>query len=212
MSQTSRVTLRIAAWSFCSLFTCLLATSAAQDKPPVGTTGGMSAEEKAMMDAMLKASTPGANHELLASMAGDWTFTTKMWTDPAAPPTESTGTASYTTLLGGRFIQGEYRGNMMGMPFEGLGITGYDNVSQQFQASWIDNMGTMLMYMTGHYDPSAKSFTFTGQMDDFMKPGTKVKVREVIRVPSSDSQVMEWYEVRGGKETKTMEITYTRKQ
>jgi hypothetical protein len=98
----------------------------------------------------------------------------------------------------------------MGMPFEGLGLMGYDNTSGRFQTSWVDNMGTMIMYMTGQYDPAAKSITYTGQMDDIVKPGTKVNVRQVIRLVSHDSHVMEWYETRDGKEAKIMEITYSR--
>ncbi len=212
MSLTFRLARRLAFVMLASLFMWLIVatTATAQDKPPVGTAGTMSAEEKAMMDAMVKAGTPGPNQQMLASIAGDWTFKARMQMSPSTPPTESTGTVSYTTLFGGRYVQGQYRGDMMGMPFEGLGLMGYDNTSGRFQASWIDNMDTMIMYMTGQYDPVAKTITYTGQMDDIVKPGTKVNVREVIRLVSPDSHVMEWYETRNGKETKTMEIVYSR--
>lgn len=50
-------------------------------------------------------------------------------------------------------------------------------------------------------------------MDDVIKPGTKTKLRETHRVVDNDSHVMEWYETRaGGKEAKTMEISYRRKK
>lgn len=212
MSPASRFARRLTAPVLGALVTCLLVSAAAtaQDKPPVGTAGGMSAEEKAMMDAMMKAGTPGPNHQMLASIAGDWTYKARMWMNPTAPPTESTGTVSYTSLFGGRYVQGQYRGDMMGMPFEGLGLMGYDNTTGRFQASWIDSMDTMIMYMTGQYDPVAKTITYTGQMDDIVKPGTKVNVRQVIRLVSPDSHVMEWYETRNGREAKTMEIVYNR--
>jgi len=195
-----------------SLVLVLAAATAAAQEPPVGTAGGMSAEEKAMWDAMMKASTPGPNHEKLTSLAGEWTFKNKMWMKPSEPPTESTGSVNYKELLGGWFIQGEYRGDMMGMAFAGIGIMGYDNNNQQFQSSWIDNFGTAIMFMTGSYDASSGSITFKGEVDDPMKPGTKVKVREVVRIDSPDSHTMEMYETRDGKETKTMEIVYTRKR
>ena len=150
MIWTSRVARYAVCW-FATVAVCLLvsASAFAQDKPPVGTSGGMSPEEKAMMDAMVKAATPGPNHQLLASVAGDWAFKSRMWMKPSAPPSESTGTVSYTTQLGGRFVEGMYRGEMMGMPFEGRGLMGYDNVSGQFQSTWADNMGTTIMLMTG---------------------------------------------------------------
>lgn len=213
MFRSPRFARRLAACVLQSVLLALLValTAAAQDKPPVGTAGSMSAEEKAMMEAMVKAATPGPNHQLLASVAGDWTFKSRMWMNPSAPPTESTGTVNYSTLFGGRYVEGQYRGDMMGMAFEGRGLMGYDNVTGQFQATWVDNMGTMIMFMTGTYDPAAKTLTYTGQMDDVMKPGTKVAIREVVRLTSPDAHVMEWYETRNGKETKTMEIAYTRK-
>jgi hypothetical protein len=64
MSRTPRFARFVAARVLLPLFVCLLVTVAvaAQDKP-VGTAGAMSAEAKAMMDAMEKAATPGANHE-----------------------------------------------------------------------------------------------------------------------------------------------------
>jgi Protein of unknown function (DUF1579) len=39
-----------------------------------------------------------------------------------------------------------------------------------------------------------------------------VPVREVIKVTDKNHHVFEWYENRGGQETKTMEIDYTRKK
>ena len=38
----------------------------------------------------------------------------------------------------------------------------------------------------------------------------QVNVRQVIRLVSHDSHVMEWYETRDGKEAKIMEIAYSR--
>jgi hypothetical protein len=165
-----------------------------------------------MMEAWQKAATPGANHKLLASLTGTWTFTTKMWMQPGAPPDISTGSAVYTPLMDGRFIQGDYKGTFGGMAFQGLGLTGYDNVAKHFTATWADNMGTSIMLMTGHYDPATQTFTYKGVMDDMMKPGSRVKVRQVVKVQGPDSHTMEWYETRGGKETKTMEIAYTRQK
>ncbi len=203
-----RLTASVLASLLVSMIVC--AVAAAQDKPPVGTAGSMSAGEKAMMDAMAKAATPGPNHEMLASIVGDWTYTSRMWMNPGASPTESKGTVTYTALLGGRFVQGQYRGDMMGMPFEGLGLMGYDNTAGQFQASWVDNMGTSITYLTGQYDAANKTYTFTGQEDDPVNPGAKINVREVVRVVSPDSHVMEWYETRNGREVKMMEVSYSR--
>jgi len=39
----------------------------------------------------------------------------------------------------------------MGMPFEGMGLDGYDNASKEYISIWIDNMGTGIMYMKGKW-------------------------------------------------------------
>ncbi len=176
----------------------------AQEKP------AMSKEDQAMMEAMMKAATPGPNHKVLASMVGDWSFVMKMWMDPSAPPDETKGTVSNRSLLGGRYVQGEFKAPVMGMPFEGIAVNGYDNVTQQFVSTWLDNMSTGIMFMTGSYDPATKSLTYLGEMADPTNPSIKVKSREVIRLVNDNQHVMEMYETRGAKETKTMEVTYTR--
>ncbi|PYQ47537.1 MAG: hypothetical protein DMF59_18605, partial [Acidobacteria bacterium] len=45
----------------------------------------MSAEEKAQMEAMMKAGTPGEAHQKLASMIGTWDVEVKMYPQPGAP-------------------------------------------------------------------------------------------------------------------------------
>jgi Protein of unknown function (DUF1579) len=99
-----------------------------------------------------------------------------------------------------------------GMPFEGFGVTAYDNVTRRFMSAWIDNFSTGIMFLTGKYNPTTKATTLVGDVDGPMMPGTKVKVREVIRLVDANKHVMEMYEVRGGKDVKTIEIVYTRRQ
>ena len=192
----------------CALVPCL---AFAQDKPGQQAPP-MSAEQQAMMAAFERAMTPGPEHKMLEAMAGEWTYTSKMWMDPAAPLQESSGTSSFKSILGGRFVQHEHRGVMMGMPFEGIGVNGYDNLKMKFVSTWMDNMGTMIVMSTGTFDPATKTFTYTGEMDNPMLPGTTLKFRETLRAPDADTAHMDWYELRGGKEAKTMEIAYKRKK
>ncbi len=170
----------------------------------------MSKEQMAMMEAMTKAMTPGANHQLLSSFAGNWMFTTRMWTNPSAPPTESNGTATYESIMGGRYVRSTAKAMMMGMPFEGGGIDGFDNVTGQFVSTWIDNFGTGITTFSGKYDPATKTITYSGEMADMTKPMSKVRIRQTLRIVDDDHHEMSWYETRNGKEAKTMEIVFTR--
>src|SRR5262249_52979692 len=82
--------------------------------------------EDQMMAEMMKLATPGPYHEMLKKFAGSWKTETKMWMGPGEPQV-SEGTAEASMILGGRFLKQEAKGNFMGQPFEGFGLTGYDN-------------------------------------------------------------------------------------
>ncbi len=87
---------------------------------------------QAMMEVYNKLGTPGAPHKVLARMAGSWNTKTKSWTEPNKPPVESSGTCEQKMLLGGRFLQQEFTGDMMGSMFTGIGVTGYDNHTKKY--------------------------------------------------------------------------------
>ncbi|MBA3556753.1 MAG: DUF1579 family protein, partial [Gemmatimonadales bacterium] len=112
----------------------------------------MSAEEQAMMQKWAEYATPGEPHQRLASMAGDWTWTSKWWMAPDAPPEESSGTTSSSMAMDGRYLMENYEGSMMGQPFKGHAITGFDNFRDEYVSTWIDNMGTGMMTSRGTYD------------------------------------------------------------
>ncbi len=125
-----------------SLALALASTPVARAQQAQGQQPAMSAEQRAMMETWAKAMAVGENHQRLARMAGDWDMTTKAWMAPGQPPTESKGTVTNTMLLGGRVLQSQQRGVMMGQPFEGVGLTGYDNVTGRHWTTWLDNMST----------------------------------------------------------------------
>jgi hypothetical protein len=161
------------------------------------------------MKAMMAAATPGETHKMLAKSAGNWTASLTMWMQPGAPPTTSTASATNEVIMDGRYLRQKASGNVMGMPFQGEGITGYDNVKKQFVNSWVDNMGTGIMSMTGTWDAATKSIVYTGSMADPMT-GKDTPFREVWRFVDDNHQVMEMYYSADGKEFKSMEIKYTR--
>lgn len=171
------------------------------------------------MAKMMELAKPGENHKLLASMAGTWSYTVKMWMDPKAPPSEAKGTATRKPVMDGRYFISEHSGKfqmpgsdgkMKDMNFKGMAIEGYDNVKNKFVSAWIDNMGTMIMTSEGTYDAASKTFTYNAQCE--VLPGMPMKIREVLKVVDNDHHALEWYEDRGQGEVKTMEISYTRKK
>lgn len=180
----------------------------AQDKPKEPASPPMGGPE---MEAMMKAMSPGENHKHLGWYVGDWTFTNRMWMDPSQPPTESTGTMKGELILGGRYAQMTWQGNFFGMPFEGRGTEGYDNLTKKYVSSWVDNMGTGILYSTGTCEDGGKKCTMKGDMVDPVtgKPGY---MRSVVTWTDQNSFKTEMFGAGGdGKEVKMMEIVAKRK-
>jgi hypothetical protein len=169
----------------------------------------MTAEQMAMMQAMVKAGTPGPQHEQLKMLAGKFDADVTMQMDPSAPPMTSKGTENNEMLFDGRYLKQDFAGEMMGQPFKGMGITGFDNQKQKFFMTWIDSMSTMIMMADGSADDSGKVITFKGECEC---PGTKEKMqmRQVVTIQDKDHHTYESYQTKDGKEAKVMEIKYTR--
>ena len=169
----------------------------------------MTPEQKAEMEAYMKAGTPGIQHEWLASTAGTYTISVKSWSESSGPAMEEAGTATRKMMLDGRVIAEDVNSTMMGTPFTGHGLMGYDNVSGKYWSTWTDSMSTGIMVNEGSCD-ARKACTFTGSWNDPIKKGP-VKARMTTRWTSPTTQVFEMYGPgKDGKEMKMMEITYTK--
>jgi uncharacterized protein DUF1579 len=187
---------------------CLVVSSSvvAQKEPK------MSAEEKAMMEAMEKAVAPGPEHKLLNGTVGTWNTVVKFYPAPGAPAYESTGVSKNQMILGGRYLEQRFKGNSMGKPFEGIGYTGYDKVRKQYVGTWIDSMSTGVMMSTGTEENGGKNWSYVSTMDDPMS-GQSYPVTQKMTIVDKNKHVFEmWSPARDGSTYKSMEITYTRKK
>lgn len=155
--------------------------------------------------------TPSKAHEMLTKDTGIWHSELTFWSPDSPEPMKSTATATYKMILGGKYQEGTFSGDMMGMPFEGKGIVAYDNAKEEFISTWIDNMGTGMFISRGKYDETSKTLTLLGTMVD---PVTKKEkqVKEIVTYIDNDNQKMEMFDVENGKEFKSMEIVSKRKK
>jgi len=174
--------------------------------PAFSQSDSEAAAQKAWMDYM----TPGSAHQMLAKSNGEWTEEMTMWMAPGAEPVKSTAKAVNKMILGGRYQHSTHTGNVMGMPFEGIGITGFDNIKKVYQSSWVDNMGTGIMYAEGKWDDASKSIEFKGTSVD-PSNGNEIKIRQVMKIVDDKTETMEMFITADGKEFKSMEIKMTRK-
>jgi hypothetical protein len=170
------------------------------------------ARHQAEMEAMMKAATPGDAHKKMTPMAGTFNADVKMWMQPGAPPAAGAGVSENTWALDGRFLQQNFTGTFMGMPFTGVGYTGYDNIKKKYIGSWMDNMSTSMMVSSGTANADGKSYTFTSSMDDPMT-GKSSPVKETLTVVDADHHMLEmWGPGPDGNMFKMMEIDYSRKK
>ncbi len=176
---------------------------------PKGTPpADMSAMDSAEMEAMMKAGMPGPMHEWMGKFVGSWDASCKMWMKPGAPMMESKGTMT-TDMMFGKYAHSMYKGDMMGQPFEGAAVMGYNNVTEKFESSWIDSMSTGAMASTGTLSADKKTLTMTGET---VCPMTKkpCATREVYKWINDNNYIMEMYSTKDGTEWKVMEISYTK--
>ena len=163
------------------------------------------------MRTMMEAGTPGPQHALLAKADGKWTAEMTMWMSPGAPPATAKSIATNKMVLGGRYQETSFKGDFMGMPFEGTSTAGYDNVKKVFFSTWMDNMSTSILTMEGTWDEASKTINYKGSM---ICPanGKECTMREVYKMIDDNTHVMEMYgpDMQTGKEYKNMEIKFTR--
>jgi hypothetical protein len=191
-------------WIILSVACCTLAAVGsslyAKDAPK------KDAQEDAM-EVMMKAGKPGEQHESLKKCAGSWKAVVKSWNGPG-DPVISEGTADFKMILGDRYLEQRFTGSMMNMPYEGYGLTGYDNMKKTYTMMWIDNMGTSMMTGIGSYDAAKKTMTF--KSSGLGPDGKMMNFRMTNVMTDDNTQLFTMYNTEKGKEMKMMEITYTR--
>lgn len=163
-----------------------------------------------MMQAYMQAAQPGEAHAHLAEKAGSWNCTVRSWMDPSGEPMVSQGTERSRMILGGRYLESKFSATMMGMPYEGRGLMGYDNGKQKYVGTWFDSMGTGVMYYEGEYDAQKKALVCRGEYVDPVTGETQTSTL-VSRELGPDHSIFEmWGPGPSGEDVKWMEIEYER--
>ena len=188
----------------------LSAGAVAQEKAAKGKKAAGPPDEKAMMEAMQKAGTPGDAHKKLDAVVGTFDVKMKMWMDPNKPAEESTGTSENSWVLGNRYVEMKYQGTFMGQPFSGIGYQGYDNVQKKYVGTWMDSSSTGIMNSAGTMTGNVMKTSAT--VADPMT-GKMCKITSKVTVADNDHHTMEmWGPDPTGKNYKMMVIEYTRKK
>jgi hypothetical protein len=151
-----------------------------------------------------KAAQPTEIHKGLASWAGKWEQKGECPMGPIS------GTVEYKSVLGGRFLVGEGTSKtQMGdkaMEWQSCQVSGYDNVTKQYQTVWFDSMGTGIYLLPGTAEDGGKKITYQTQMKDAMTPnGRPFKV--VVTIDGEDKHTTELWDSKKDGKTLVKEAT-----
>jgi len=187
----------------------LLGTAFCLALPVAAHSAGKAASEAPMARALESAMTPGEGQRRLDPLIGTFNVAIKTWVTPEGPPIESTAASVNTWVLGGRFVQMMLNGDAPNAPFSGTGHVGYDNVTRNYQAAWMDTGSTAITLYTGKLDASGKSVLLKGSVPNVLtgKP-SPVELRMSIQVDGGHLTQL-WGRGKGAKMVKLMELQYT---
>jgi uncharacterized protein DUF1579 len=153
---------------------------------------------------------PSKEHEIFKNDVGTWDATMKLFGVPGAEPTVSKCTET-NELVGGMWLVSRFEGELMGMPFTGIGTWGYDPAEKKYVGTWIDNMSPYPQVLRGDYDAATKTLSAMAESRDPMS-GEKVTYQETVRSvdPNTRLFTMSLPDGKGGYQ-KMLEIEYKRR-
>ena len=188
------------------LITCVVPLSAQDQKAP---------EQVDMAEMMKRAkqfTQPGKNHELLKRFLGTWETELRVTMVGAASKPEK-GTATFSWLMEGRWIQSAATGTMMGLPAQSFMILGYDNFKMSYVTVSVSTMDTAMLVSEGDMDPSGRARITYGTLDEYLTGEHDKMVRYVWRFLSDDEMALEIHDLPiGEKNTQVVEIVYKRRK
>ena len=153
---------------------------------------------------------PGPEHEIFKMDAGTWDAVVEFVMAPGTPAVLSKGIETNTIGCGGLCLISEFKGEAMGQPFHGVGITVWDAAQRKYVGSWTDSMSGGLASMEGTWDAATK--TLNGWMEAPDSSGQRIKMRTVAESRGDTRVMTSFVPGPGGQEMQVMRITSTRRK
>jgi hypothetical protein len=165
----------------------------------------------AQAEQMPPAPKPGPEHALLKMDAGTWDAVIEVVPGPGAQPMTSKGVEVNTMGCSGLCLISDFKGEAMGMPFLGHGVTTWDPAKKKYVGAWTDSMSRGLAIGESTYDAATKKWS--GSMEAPDQTGKVVKSRSIGEMPDPNTRIMTMFAAGpDGKEIQTLKITYTRRK
>lgn len=174
----------------------LAARQEAQEMPP---------DMAAMYASAAKYTQPGEKHKKLEPYLGRWDVESTVSMGPGNEM-KSSMKVEIAWQIPGRFLEIESKGNLMGLPYQGFGLLGYDNFKQAFVSTWIDNLNTYKLDAQGNLGQDGTTLLMYGTLDEYLTGENDKPVKYVYRWKDADHFEFEVHDLAIG-ETNTCVIT-----
>lgn len=155
---------------------------------------------------------PTEEHKHLARYVGTWDAEMEFAPQGEGMPAEKSKASATCKLgLGGLWLITDFEGSMMGAPFLGHEVAGYDPLTKKYVLSWFDSMTPTAATGTGTYDAATKTHhTWVKGVDPAGQPqehhGTDVWSDDDHRTWTM------WMKGPDGKEFAALTIRYARRK
>jgi hypothetical protein len=154
---------------------------------------------------------PGPEHAVLKEDLGTWDASIEVLMPGAPPGAASKGVEVNTLSCNGLCLATDFKGQIMGAPFEGHGVSTWDATKKKYVGTWSDSMTVGLATNESTWDAAKKTMDGTMLAPD--GTGGMVKMRSSVVYSADGKRVFTLY-MPGpdGKEAPSMRITYTRQK
>lgn len=149
-----------------------------------------------------------AEHKELHKGLGEWEAVVKTVMDPAQPATEEKGAEKVHAVCNGKYTWSDFRSTMLGQPFEGHCLVGYDSAAKQYVSYWIDSFSATWAKTNGTAEADGKMIRMQGSC--LCPEGKPMTMRQVMRWMDADTRLLEM-DIEGADGKCKMDITYKRK-
>jgi hypothetical protein len=153
---------------------------------------------------------------VLMPLAGTWDFTESFWTPPKGEPEHAIGTVTNDFTLDRHYFSSKASGSLnigrQSMPFEAQEFIGFDTAKKAFSFIAIDTLTTGMTTGSGSYDEKSHVIKETGRFTNPLT-GLEQDFRSEITVVDADHYTRSIFAAhKSGRETKLVEIDYTRRK